>query len=119
MAFKQVKMLVCCPWAGVEHEHGRRPRLDQLVHAVHIVMGDADRGSRQQPPASVARGIGVLDRLFNVLDRDESAQVPLAVDDRELFDLVLAQDLAGVVKGGADGAVTRWSLVMTSLILMP
>ena len=51
----------------------------------------------------VLRGVRIAVRLFDILDGDQPAQMVLTVHDRELLDLMPAQDLACLLKRGADG----------------
>jgi len=74
----------------------------ELARAVEDVPGDADGGAHPQPPERVLRGVGVLDRLLDVLDRDEALEASGAVDDEELLDAVLVEELLGLIQCGAD-----------------
>ena len=68
------------------------------------VAGDADGGCAQQAPLGITGGVGILDGLFDVLDGDQALQGKVVIHQRQLFDLVGAQDLFGVGKRGVDGS---------------
>ena len=66
---------------GVDQRHRPRPR----------VVADTDRGTDQQPAVAVLGGQRELLGLDEVLDGDQPGQLAVAVDDRQLLDLVAAQ----------------------------
>ena len=86
---------------AVEHQHVHA-RVEQRAGAVEDIVRHADGRGAQQPPRSVLGGVGVLHDLFDVLDRDEPPEVVFLVDDRQLFDAVMAQDLLGLLQRRAD-----------------
>ncbi len=86
---------------GIHDEHVH-VRGDQRFSALQRVFGNADRRSAAQPPERILGGVRILDRLLNVLDRDQALEPELAIDDEELLDFLLMQDLPGVVERGAD-----------------
>ena len=98
---QRVEHALAVPVRGVEHEHVDLGA-DELARAVEDVAGDADGGADAQPPERVLRGVGVLDRLLDVLDRDEALEVSGAVDDEELLDAVLVEELLGLLERRAD-----------------
>ena len=67
--------------AGVGQRHGTRPR----------VVTDTDRRADQQTAVAVLGGVGMLFGLDEVLDGDQAGELALTVDDRQLLDLVTAQ----------------------------
>ena len=67
--------------AGVDQRHRPRPR----------VVADTDRGADQQPAVAVLGGQRELLGLDEVLDGDQPGQLAVAVDDRQLLNLVAAQ----------------------------
>jgi hypothetical protein len=75
-----------------------------------VVVGP-DRAADAQPPAVVAAGVGKLLQLVDVFDGDHAAKAPFVVDQKQLLDLVLLEDLLGVVEGrcerGGDQVVLR------------
>ena len=82
---------------AVEHE-SVRARVEQRARAVEHVRRHADGGGDEETAAAVLRGVRVGDRLFNVLDRDETLEPEVLIDDGQLFDFVLAQRLLGFLK---------------------
>ena len=77
---------------------------DERGDALHRVGRPADGSAREQAAVFIARGVGVLDALFDVLDGDQALEVALFVDDGQLFDAVLAQNFLRLFERGADGA---------------
>ena len=67
-------------------------RLDPLLE----VVTDADGGGAAQPPGVVAGGVGELLALLDVLDRDQTVEAAVVVDERQLLDAVLLQDRLGL-----------------------
>ncbi len=90
------------PVRGVDHERVD-VRGDERLGALHRVLGGAHRGRDAKAAEFVLARGRVLDRLLNVLDRDEALEPVVLVDDEQLLDLVTVQDLAGVLERGADG----------------
>ncbi len=78
--------------------------VDEGVRALVRVLADADRGTDHEPAAGVLGGVRVLVALDEVLDRDQPAQPPGVVDQRQLLDLVRAQQRERLVAGDADPA---------------
>ncbi len=74
----------------VDHEHVDA-RVGQHHGALVPVGAHAHGGAHDQPAVGVLRGVRVLLRLDEVLDRDEAAQLAVTVDDRQLLDLVAPQ----------------------------
>ena len=86
----------------VENERVRTRR-EKRASAFHDVLRHADGGGAEKTALGILRGVRILIGLFDVLDRDEAAEFEIAVDDRELLDLVAAEDVAGFHERGADG----------------
>ena len=76
---------------------------DEGGDALHRIGGSADRRADEKTAVLISCRVGVLDALFDVLDRDEALQVPVFIDDGKLFDAVTAQNLLRIGKRGADG----------------
>ena len=77
--------------AGVDQRHRARPRIG----------ADADRRADQQPAVTVLGGQRVLLGLDEVLDGDQPGQPAMAVDDRQLLDLVAPQQTQRRIGGDA------------------
>ncbi len=92
-----LRMSVC----GVDHQHIDVGR-DQGVRTLERVARDADRGADAEAPQRILAGVGILDGLLDVLDRDEALQPEIVIDDEELLDLLLVQDFLGFVERGAN-----------------
>ena len=99
---------------GVDDEHVDAG-LDQRRGALPGVAEVADRRADQQPAVGVLGGVRELLGLHEVLDGDEPGEPALVVDQRQLLELVLAQQRGRVVAADArPGAVTSGIGVMTS-----
>jgi hypothetical protein len=83
---------------GVEHEEIDLG-LDQGRGALQVVAVGADRRAHAQPPELVLAGARVLDRLLDVLDRDQPLEVAVPVDDQHLLDAVLVELGLGLLQG--------------------
>ncbi len=75
---------------GVEDEEVHLG-LDQRRGALQVVARGADRRADAQAPELVLAGVRVLDRLLDVLDRDQPLEVAGLVDDEHLLDAVLVE----------------------------
>ena len=75
---------------------------DERLRALDRVRPDPDRCTHPEPPLRVLRGAGELDPLGDVLDRDQPAQDPVLVDDRELLDPVAVEKALGLAEGRPD-----------------
>ena len=86
---------------GVDHEH-----VDLGVHErpgpLECVRADTDGGADAQPPLLVLGRERELDPLADVLDGDQALEPPVAVDHRQLLDLVPVQDRVRLVEGRPD-----------------
>ena len=67
------------------------PASASVIARAHESAPDPDRRTDQQPAVAVLGGERVLLGLDEVLDRDQPGQPAVAVDDRQLLDLVAAQ----------------------------
>ena len=86
---------------GVDDEHVDA-RVDQRACALPRVGPDAHRSADPQASLRVLGRVRELDPLLDVLDGDQPAQHTVAVDDRELLDLVPVQDRLCLAEGRAD-----------------
>jgi hypothetical protein len=86
---------------GVDDEHVD-VGVDQRLGALHGVAGDPDGGAAAQPAQRVLAGVRILDRLLDVLDRDQALQPEVLIDHQQLLDLGRVQDLARLIERGAD-----------------
>jgi len=77
---------------GVDDEHVSARR-NQRLRALKCVDSHPDCHADAQPAVGVLRRLRKLDTLLNVLDRDQSLDPPVRVDDRQLLDAVLVQPL--------------------------
>ena len=59
------------------------------------------RGTDPQAAQLVLAGMGVLDLLLDVLDRDQTLEAALLVDHQELLDSVPVEQQLGLLEGGA------------------
>ena len=76
--------------------------IDERASALPRVVADAEGGGDAEAAPVVLRCVRELDLLLDVFDRDQPSQLSVAVDDRELLDLVAVEDRLGFGKGGAD-----------------
>ena len=90
-------MTVC----RIEHDN-----VDLCFHkgsnAVQNVSRSADSRAAEQTAAFVSCRVRVLHSFFNIFNRDEALQIALFIDNRKLFDSVVAQDLLCILEGGTD-----------------
>ena len=80
---------------GVDN-HGVHPGVDQGRHAFVGVGGHAHGRGHTEAAELVLARVGELAELDDVAVGDESDELAFAVDNRQLFDAVLAQDLLGL-----------------------
>ena len=86
---------------NIDHVHlGSQQGVNPLKH----VVCHAHSGAAQQTAVLVLGAVGVFACLFNILDRDQSAQHAVLVHDRQLLDPVGGQDLFGFFQRGAFGS---------------
>jgi hypothetical protein len=74
----------------------------QLLGALEEVAGRADRGPYPQPALRILGGIGVLQLLLYVLNRDQTLQEVLIVHHQQLFHAMLVKDGLCLLESGAD-----------------
>ena len=89
------------PVRGIDDQHVD-VRGDERRGAIQRVPADADRRAHPQPSERVLARVRVLDHLLDVLDRDQSLQHELVVDDQKLLDLVAVEELARLFERRAD-----------------
>ncbi len=65
---------------------------NQFSHSFEIIAGRSDRGADAQAALTVFCGQGVFDLLRDVFNRDQSFEVLVPVDDKQLFDAMLVQN---------------------------
>ena len=70
----------------------------------------------RKPTPAVFGGVRKLDLLLNVFDRNQTGEIAVLIDHRQLFDSVPVQDRLASSSVVPAGAVMRLSLVITSLI---
>ena len=75
---------------GVEHQEVDLGP-DQRRGALEVVARGADRRADAQAAELVLAGVRVLDRLLDVLDRDQPLEVAVPVDHEHLLDAVLVE----------------------------
>ena len=73
---------------GVDHQHVDAG-LDQRLDALFGALADADRRADAQLALLVLAGVRVLGCLEDVLDRDQAAQLAVAVDHQHALEAVL------------------------------
>ncbi len=84
--------------SGIDHEHVHAG-LHQGGGTVVGIAQETDAGGNAQTALLVLGGIRVLLGLDEVLHGDQTGQVAFGVDQRQLFDLVLGQQVVGVLLG--------------------
>ena len=87
---------------GVDDQHVHAG-VDQSQGPVPRVTEEPDSRPDHKTPFAVLRRDRVLLRLHEVLHRDEATEHPVAVDERQLLDLVLGQQRRGVLAGDPHG----------------
>ncbi len=92
---------------GIEHMLGMAMRgidhdkvdagFQQLLGAVMALVADGGGGSHTQTALLVLAGVGVGDRLLDVLHGDEADAAILRIDHQQFFDAMLVQQALGLV----------------------
>src|ERR1044071_6441320 len=82
---------------GVDDDHVDAG-LHQRVDALLAVRADADGGADAEPAPFVFARVRILRLLLDVLDRDQTSELELLVDDEKLFDAVAMENLLGLVE---------------------
>ncbi len=72
------------PVCTVKHDNIDLCR-DKRLHALKHICGDADTCAAQQSSLLIFCGERILDRLFNVLDCDESLEIIVVIYYRKFF----------------------------------
>ncbi len=75
----------------------------QLRRALQKIARRPDGSAHAQPALIVLAGVGILQLLLDVLDRDQALQLVLIVHHQQLFHAVLVQDQLGLFERGAHG----------------
>src|SRR4030095_1121970 len=75
-----------------------RTRPYQAIHALFPILPDAHRGADSQAAARVFAGVGVLDFLFDVLNRDQTPEAKLVFDNQKFFNAMLMQEFLSLVE---------------------
>ena len=70
-----------------------RARFDERGHALHCICGSTDRRADEETAVFIPRGIGILNGLFNVFNRNESFKVPFSVHNGKFFYPVFSENL--------------------------
>ena len=73
----------------------------QLRRALQKIARRPDRSAHAQPALIVLAGVGILQLLLDVLDRDQALQLVLVVHHQQLFHAMLVQDQLGLFERGA------------------
>ena len=73
-------------------------RSNQRFDPLFPIRTDAHRGADAQPAALVFRGVGKLNLLFDVLDRDQALELKAVVNDQKFFDAVLVQQFFRLIE---------------------
>ena len=74
--------------------------ISRSVRSIALV-ADRGGGGDAQPALLVLAGVGIGDRLLDVLDGDQADAAVLVVDDQQLLDAVLVQEALGLVLADA------------------
>ena len=85
---------------GVDHDQ-IDAGVDQRLGAGKALVADRGGGGDAQPALLVLAGVGIGDRLLDVLDRDQADAAVLVVDHQQLLDAVLVQQPLGLVLADA------------------
>ena len=88
------------PVRGIDHDHVH-PCGDQGLDPLVGIAGRPDRRADPQPAEVVLARVRMLDALQDVLDRDEAAQLHLAVDDQHALEAMPMHEPLGHFDLGA------------------
>ena len=86
---------------GVDHHHIDLG-VDQRFRAFEALVAHGGRGSDAQAPGGVLGGIGIGDRLLDILDRDQPDAAPRIIDHQQLFDPPLMEQPPRLFLPGAE-----------------
>ncbi len=89
--------------SGIEHQNVSLS-LDESLGSVEHVSCNADSCAAEESALAVAGGIRILNRLFDVLDSDETLEVAALVNDGELFNLVGTEDILSLSESSSNGS---------------
>ena len=87
---------------GVEHQ-AVDARIDERFGSVHVSRAVAYSRADEQSAVLVLGGVGILYRFFYILYRYKPFKAALAVDDRQFFYPVLAENFLRLLERRADG----------------
>ena len=98
---------------GMQHAHAVAVRgidgndvhlgFHQGADAGHGIAANAHGGGAQQAAVRIARAVGILGGLFDILDSDQAAEVIMLIHDGQFFNAVAGQDGLGLLKRGTHG----------------
>ena len=71
---------------------------NQFSHSLQIIAGRADRGADAQAALVVLGRQRVLDLLRDVLNRDQTLEVLVPIDDQQLLDPMLVQNAVALLR---------------------
>src|SRR6266850_4284066 len=83
-------------------------RTYQFVRALAEISGGADRCCYSQTAEIVLCCGGILNRLLNVFDGNQTLQTLVDINDQKLFDAMLLQDCLRLIQGRADRNGHQW-----------
>ncbi len=86
---------------GVDYHHIDLG-IDQRLGALETGITDRGRRGDAQPPGLVLGGVGIGDRLLDILDRDQTDAMAVVVDHQQLLDPPLVQQPARFFLAGAE-----------------
>ena len=88
---------------GVEHNHVYAC-LQQRCNAVEYVNRCADSRAAEQSALVIARGVGILNALFDVFNGNEPLERAVCADNRELFNFMMTENFLRLRHSGAHGS---------------
>ena len=77
--------------SGVKHNYVN-VCLHQSLYAVENICGDAECSSTEQTTLCILCRQRILDLLLNILDRDQTLEVEIIIDDRQFLNSCLCKD---------------------------
>ena len=77
--------------------------LGQFLRALQKISGGADGRAYAQAALRIFRGVGILQFLLDVFDRDQALEVVLVVDDQKFFDAMFVKNFFGFFERGSHG----------------
>ena len=100
------------------HDDNIHMGVDQGLHALHHIGGNADAGAAEQTSLIVLCGEGIFDLLLNILDGNQTFQIVVVIHDGEFLFLAFARIAFASSRVMPTFAVIRFSEVMDSLIFL-